>query len=246
MAPVPTMRLDIEYDGSGFSGWAIQPGMRTVQGELEVALRTVLSEDVSLVVAGRTDAGVHAWAQVASSEIEAEPPEGLVRSLNGITGRDVSVVAATAAEAGFDARRDARSRTYCYRLYRRRIASPFEAGRALWWPHRLDTDILAACAEAIRGRHDFTAFTPTQTAHVHFTREVFRCEWVESGDVVELWIEAESFLRGMVRVLTGTMLEAASGRRNVSSLIKLLAGGERAEAGDTAPPHGLYLADVAY
>jgi len=245
---MPTVRLDIEYVGSDFQGWAAQPGARTVQGELEAALRTVLREEVSLTVAGRTDAGVHAWAQVASFEVEAEPPDGLLRSLNGVISRQISVIAATIAEPGFNARRDARSRTYCYRLHRRGVASPFEAKRALWWPQRLDLDALASCAELVHGRHDFTAFTPTQTEHVHFTREVLRCEWLEEeeGDIVSLWIEADSFMRSMVRVLTGTMLEVASGGRTVGSFIALLGGSPRCEAGETAPAHGLYLAAVRY
>lgn len=243
---MPTYRLDIEYTGSGFSGWARQPGRRTVQGELESALETVLREEVSLTVAGRTDAGVHAFGQVASCELTEAPPARLRRALNGITGRDMSVVSVEAAEPGFDARRDAKSRVYLYRVHTRAAASPFEEGRALWWPYRLDRDALRACAELVTGRHDFTAFTPTQTEHVHFHREVFRCEWRDAGEIVELWIEADAFMRSMVRILTGTMLEVAMGRRDAASLAALLDGAVRKEAGPTAAPHGLYLASVNY
>lgn len=129
---MPTVRLDIEYDGSGFRGWAKQPGLRTVQGELETALATVLREPVDLTVAGRTDTGVHALGQVASFETAAGLPRDLARSLNGVGPDDLAVTAAVVVADGFDARRDARSRSYRYRLLARRTPSPFERGRALW------------------------------------------------------------------------------------------------------------------
>lgn len=242
-----SFRLDIEYDGSGFSGWASQPGKRTVQAELETALETVLREPVALIVAGRTDAGVHAWGQVASFVTAVEVPGDLKRRLNGITPHDIAVTAAAAAAPGFDARGDATSRSYCYRLFTRRPASPFERGRALWWPHRIDREGLDACAAALLGRHDFTAFTPTQTDHVHFTREVLAAAWADlPGDLLTFRVSADAFMRNMVRILVGTMLEVASSRRSVESFTALLAGAERPEAGETAPPHGLYLESVSY
>ena len=147
---VVTTRLDIEYDGSGFRGWAVQHGLRTVQGELESALQTVLREPVELTVAGRTDAGVHAWGQVASFESHADPAatgraaeeaagiDSLAKRLNGLLPDDVSVTTATQVPNGFDARRDARSRTYCYRVQNRPAPSPFERGRSLWRSAPLD------------------------------------------------------------------------------------------------------------
>jgi len=240
-------RLDIEYDGSAFSGWARQPGLRTVQGELETALGTVLREPVGLTVAGRTDAGVHALGQVASFDAAAEVPGDLARRLNGLGPDDVAVTAAAPAPAGFDARRDAVSRSYLYRLHARRPASPFERGRALWWPHALDRGALERCAVALAGRHDFTAFTPTQTDHVHFERHVLAAAWSEeAGDVLAFRITADAFMRGMVRALVGTMLEVSSGRREVADFARLLEGAPRSAAGDTAPAHGLYLESVAY
>ena len=241
-----TVRIDLEYDGSGFSGWAAQPGLRTVQGELEDALRTILRAEVGLSVAGRTDAGVHAWGQVASFDAPGELPDDLGQRLNGVLAEDVAVTAAAAAPEGFDARRSARSRTYCYQLLARPAPSPFERGRALWWPHRLDPRLLERCAALLPGSHDFTAFTPTDTEHVRFEREVLRAEWARDGELACFWIEADAFMRNMVRVLLGTMLEVASGRREVGSLAELLAGAPRSQAGETAPAHGLYLASVRY
>jgi tRNA pseudouridine38-40 synthase len=240
------VRLEIEYEGTAFRGWAKQPGLRTVQGELEAALATVLREPVELTVAGRTDTGVHALGQVASFAMGSDVPEDLARRLNGVGPNDIAVLAATVAAEGFDARRDARSRTYRYRVLARRAPSPFEQGRALWWPHRLDRDALVACAAALPGRHDFTAFTPTQTDHVRFERDVLAAAWTFSDDLATFQITADAFMRNMVRVLVGTMLEAASGRRTVSNFKQLLTGAPRSAAGDTAPPHGLYLESVSY
>jgi tRNA pseudouridine38-40 synthase len=241
---VSSVRLDIEYDGGAFKGWAAQPGLRTVQGELEAALATVLRAPAQLTVAGRTDTGVHARGQVAS--FEAEVPEDLARRLNGIGPSDIAVLAATVAADGFDARRDATSRTYRYRVFARESPSPFERGRALWWPHRLDREALVACAAALPGTHDFTAFTPTQTDHVRFDREILAAAWTFDDPIASFQITADAFMRNMARVLVGTMLEVASGHRTLDNFTQLLTGAPRSAAGDTAPPHGLYLESVAY
>jgi tRNA pseudouridine38-40 synthase len=243
---VPTVRLNIEYDGSGFRGWAKQPGLRTVQGELEAALETVLREPVELTVAGRTDTGVHAKGQVASFEVAAEPPEDLMRRLNGVGPDDVAVTGAAVVADGFNARHDAKARSYRYRLLIRSAPSPFELGHALWWPHQVDRRALEACAAALAGTHDFTAFTPTQTDHVRFDRDVHAASWEAEGDILSFRITADAFMRNMVRALVGTQLEVASGRRTVENFTQLLKGAPRSAAGDTAPPHGLYLESVAY
>lgn len=240
------LKLTIEYDGAGFSGWAAQPQRRTVEETLGAAFEQVTRSAVALSVAGRTDAGVHAWGQVASVELDAPDPVPVARSLNGVLPGDVSVTRAERAPDGFDARRDALSRTYCYRVLARPAPSPFERGRALWWPHRVDEAALERCAAMLRGRHDFTAFTLTQTHHVWFDREIHRAEWRRTGDVLELWIEADAFMRHMVRALVGTMLDVAGGRRTSEAFAALLEGGSRSEAGDTVAAHGLYLASVRY
>jgi tRNA pseudouridine38-40 synthase len=243
---VTTVRLELEYDGSGFRGWAAQPGLRTVQGELEAALATVLREPVQLTVAGRTDTGVHALGQVASFVTGAEVREDLARRLNGVGPDDIAVTAASVADDDFDARRSAKSRTYRYRVLARSAPSPFEQGRALWWPHRFDLGALEACAAALPGTHDFTAFTPTQTDHVRFDRDILAAAWELTGDILSFRITADAFMRNMVRILVGTMLEASSGRRTTDDFTQLLHGAPRSDAGDTAPPHGLYLKSVSY
>ena len=241
-----TFKLVLEYHGGGFRGWAAQPGLRTVEGSLSDALATVLRERPDLSVAGRTDTGVHARGQVVSFVSDATEPAALARSLNGVLPRDVAVVAGTTARDGFDARRAARSRTYSYRLLARATPSPFELDRSLWWPHPLDEAALRECAAALPGIHDFTAFTPTQSEHVRFERDVLRAEWRRSDDVLEFWIEADTFMRHMVRVLVGTMLDVGAGRRDAAGFAALLAGAPRSSAGPTAEAHGLCLESVSY
>lgn len=197
---------------------------------------------MKLTVAGRTDAGAHALAQVAS--YEGEPAR--VAALNALLPSDAAVLACEAAPPGFDARRDATSRAYVYRVLTRPGRSALEPSRLLHVPQPLDEARLHACAELLGGSHDFTAFTPTDTYHVHFQRDVYAAFWRRSEDLLEFWIEADTFMRHMNRVLVGTMLEVARGHGTVADFERLLAGRPRCEAGRTAPAHGLYLAGVGY
>jgi len=236
------LRLTLEYDGTGFHGWAAQPALRTVEGEVRRALAELYGSFDSLAVAGRTDTGVHAVGQVASVDVEGGPPPNrAAEALNAVLPDDVSVVAAAEAAPDFHARHSARSRAYRYRIFRRRTPSPFEARRSWWVPRPLDVAELERAAGVLLGEHDFRAFTPTETQHEVFRREVLAARWVERDDHLDFEVEAHSFLRHMVRTLVGTMVDLDPER-----LHALLEGADRSQAGRTAPPWGLYLERVTY
>jgi tRNA pseudouridine38-40 synthase len=237
----------VEYDGARFAGWAAQPDRRTVEGELSRALRTVLRQPIKLSVAGRTDAGVHASCQVVSFEAETDLSPSLVSyKATAVLPEDVALRRCGAVPEGFDARRDARSRSYEYRLVNDEIRSPLRRLRAAYEPRKLNFGLLAEAGALVLGAHDFRAFTPSKGYHVRFERVVTESSWTREGDLLTYRITADSFLYGMVRTLVGTMREVGLGRRDLGRFGALLSGGERDPAGPPDAARGLTLTGVGY
>jgi tRNA pseudouridine38-40 synthase len=237
----------VEYEGTGFAGWAAQPERRTVEGVLSESLSTVLRQPVKMSAAGRTDAGVHASGQVVSFRAQTELRPALISyKTTAVLPRDVALRRCVAVRDDFDARRDARTRTYEYRLLNDEIRSPLKRHHAGYTPQRLDLDLLQETARLVEGTHDFRAFTPQKSYHVRFERIVTRSRWSRHDDLLRYRISADSFLYGMVRTLVGTMLEVAGGKRDLTEFDRLLSGGKRSEAGPAVTSRGLTLVGVGY
>jgi len=243
--------LDIEYDGAPFRGWTRQPGgILTIEGALIAAFQSINCTDVALCCAGRTDAGVHATAQVADVRYRGSlPPERLARALITALPDALAVTASRPAPQGFDSRADATSRAYEYRVLARSIHSPMRATRVLHHPRELDKELLDAAAGLFCGHHDFSAFTPTQTLHKYFERIVIDSRWIERGDELVFQVRANAFLRHMVRIAVGTMLAVGRGTFSLDRFARLVDDTHTAKRGDassTAPPHGLCFVDVTW
>jgi tRNA pseudouridine38-40 synthase len=237
----------VEYEGTGFAGWAAQPGRRTVEGVLSETLSTILRQQVKMSVAGRTDAGVHASGQVVSFRADTDLRPALISyKATAVLPWDVALRRCVAVPEDFDARRDAMSRTYEYRLVNDEIRSPLERHHAGFAPRNLDLNLLSAAGELVEGTHDFRAFTPQKSYHIRFQRIVTRSRWIRQDDLLRYRITADSFLYGMVRALVGTMLEVAGGKRGLTEFDRLLSGGKRSEAGPAVTSRGLTLVGVGY
>jgi tRNA pseudouridine38-40 synthase len=237
----------VEYDGTAFAGWAAQPERRTVEGTLSEALSTVLRQQVKMSVAGRTDAGVHASGQVVSFRADTELRPALISyKTTAVLPKDVALRRCVTVPNDFDARKDAKSRTYEYNLVNDEIRSPLKRHHAGYSPQRLDLDLLSKAGELVEGTHDFRAFTPQKSYHVRFERVVTHSRWSRHDDLLRYRITADSFLYGMVRTLVGTMLEVASGKRDLTEFDRLLSGGKRSEAGAAVTSRGLTLVGVGY
>lgn len=245
-----TIRLTLQYDGTDFVGWQRQAAGTSIQGVIEDALLPIEGRRVVVHGAGRTDAGVHALAQVASVELEAAiEPSTLARALNAVLPPDVRVSGAETAEAGFHARFSSTGKIYEYRILNARYASPFLRRYALHVIPPLDVDAMREGAAALVGEHDFSAFQGAGSEVHTAVRTIRRCEWrAGNGPDTPLVfeIEGDGFLRHMVRNIVGTLLDVGLGRRDPAEIGTILASGSRSRAGNTAPPHGLFLQRVLY
>ena len=246
-------RLIIQYDGTDFQGWQAQGAGRTVQGELEAALSRIAGGAVVVHGAGRTDAGVHAEAQVANVHlVKALAPAKLRDALNGNTGRDLRVFEAAEAAEEFHARFDAKGKTYCYRVFNERFVSPFWLRYAHHESRPLDLGAMRRAAAALVGEHDWTAFSAAQSEVKSRVRALTRLEVSEResrrgrGRLIEIRAGAAGFLRYMVRSLAGALLAAGRGELDADALRAAVETGRRPHAVTTAPAHGLTLEEVRY
>jgi tRNA pseudouridine38-40 synthase len=240
-------KLVIEYDGTEYHGWQIQPNGRSIQAALQEAVARLTGETTSVVAAGRTDAGVHARAQVISFSLQrTAAPEMLVRGLNALTPPDICIQSAETVADDFHPCRAARSRIYIYRIWNARWLSPFWRRYAWHVRYRLDDERMRNGAAQLLGEHDFSSFRAAGCQAKHAVRRVLRSEIERSGDLLLYTIEANGFLRHMVRNIVGTLVEVGAESRPADALPKLLAARDRTQAGPTAPACGLCLAQVNY
>ncbi len=238
-------KLVLSYDGTDFCGWQRQPHHRTIQGVLEEALAKICGKHVAVVGAGRTDAGVHALAQVAGFKAELKLSMAkLGRALNALLPDDVRVISAAKAAPGFHPRRSAKSKVYCYRIFQDREISPFVMRYVLYWPYPLDIKRMKAAARLFVREADFNPFSSNK--ELHPMRKVTRSEIRKSGREIHYIVEANGFLRYMVRAMVGTLLEVGRGRIAPERIEELFQGKRRTLASPTAPAKGLALIKAKY
>ena len=241
------LKLTLEYDGTDFVGWQLQPNGRSVQEELEKGLARLCGEPVRVTGAGRTDAGVHARGQVASLRVPRELPlKAWTAGLNALLPDDMACIRAEIAPEGFDARRWARGKRYTYAILQTAVRSPLERGRAWEIRRPLDIEAMRRAAPALLGTHDFSALRAADCPARTTVREIRKLEILQSGQRIDVIVEATAFLKHMVRNIVGTLVEVGHGRRDARSLAALLEGRDRTRAGPTAPAHGLVLDEVSY
>ena len=249
MAAQPTL-LVLQYDGGAFAGWQRQPATRTVQGEVEDILARLLGRRTAVVGAGRTDAGVHATGQAAAAIVpDRWTPQDLVRAMNALLPSDIWVASARRMVAGFNPRRDAIERTYCYRIGTDAGArSPFRSHHEWSVGGPLDAGELRASASCLRGEHSFRALSARGVERPHYRCRIHEALWLEREDApgLEFWVTADRYLHHMVRFLVGAMVDIARGRRPRADLGALLDGTDNRDASPPAPAHGLFLVGVRY
>ncbi len=240
-------RLLLEYDGTDYHGWQLQPSGPTVQGTLETALATALRHPVRVAAAGRTDAGVHAFAQVVTFRTdEVFEARELRASLNALTPRDLVVHEIAPVADTFDPRRHAQSRVYEYRIWNQPWPSAFWHRYTWHVPRSLDVRAMREAAAALVGTHDFSAFRAADCEAENPVRQVVHSGLTETENMLVYRIEATAFLKHMVRAIVGTLVRVGSGDLAVGDVAAILAGKDRSRAGSTAPPHGLVLVAVRY
>jgi tRNA pseudouridine38-40 synthase len=240
-----TIKLTIEYDGSVYAGWQIQPNERTIQGEIEKALQTLTQEEIRTVGAGRTDAGVHALGQVASFRCRNTRSLHVFQSgLNALMPRDIRILDTEEAKPDFNARKDAVSRTYRYRLLMRNRA----IGRQYAWYPRIPFSVgeMRKASELLKGNHVWKSFCHMEEERGSMMSKVLDVSWNEIGDEVQFEIKAERFFHNMVRIIIGTLLKVGSGKISVEQFKQVLDSEDRTQAGQTVPPIGLFLVRVDY
>lgn len=247
---MPRYRLDIEYDGRAYAGWQRQAGNHSIQAAIEQAIARFCGDEISLRGAGRTDAGVHATAQVAHADLTREWPDDKVRdAVNAhlqAAGETVAILAARRVDDEFDARFSATGRHYIYRILNRRAPAALERGQVWWVPKRLDHEAMAEAAKVLLGRHDFTTFRSSQCQANSPMRTLDRLDVTRSGDTIEIGASARSFLHNQVRSMVGSLKRVGEGGWTAADLRSALDARDRAACGQVAPPDGLFLTGVDY